>query len=80
MLSSGYAILYQKGKSYVLRAIFYLKMSREQDVGAGGGGGGWGQDVGGRKQAKWLGHRVHRVATAAFWGTFSHEGKISPGW
>jgi hypothetical protein len=26
------------------------------------------------------GHRVHRVATAAFWRTFSHEGKISPGW
>jgi hypothetical protein len=25
-------------------------------------------------------HRVHRVATAAFWRTFSHEGKISPGW
>jgi hypothetical protein len=24
-------------------------------------------------------HRVHRVATAAFWHTFSHEGKISPG-
>jgi len=24
-------------------------------------------------------HRVHRVATAAFWRTFSHEGKISPG-
>jgi hypothetical protein len=27
-----------------------------------------------------LPHRVHRVATAAFWRTFSHEGKISPGW
>ena len=26
------------------------------------------------------GHRVHRVATAAFWRTFSDEGKISPGW
>ena len=25
-------------------------------------------------------HRVHRVATAAFWHTFSHEGKICPGW
>ncbi len=25
-------------------------------------------------------HRVHRVATADFWRTFSHEGKISPGW
>ncbi len=27
-----------------------------------------------------LAHRVHRVATAAFWRTFSDEGKISPGW
>jgi hypothetical protein len=25
-------------------------------------------------------HRVHRVATAAFWRTFGDEGKISPGW
>jgi hypothetical protein len=25
-------------------------------------------------------HRVHRVATAAFWRTFHQEGKISPGW
>jgi hypothetical protein len=25
-------------------------------------------------------HRVHRVAAAAFWRTFHHEGKISPGW
>jgi hypothetical protein len=25
-------------------------------------------------------HRVHRVATAAFWFTFHHEGKIRPGW
>jgi hypothetical protein len=25
-------------------------------------------------------HRVHRVATAAFWRTFSDVGKISPGW
>ncbi len=25
-------------------------------------------------------HRVHRVATAAFWCTFSHEGKTRPGW
>ncbi len=25
-------------------------------------------------------HRVHRVATAAFWRTFSGEGKIGPGW
>jgi hypothetical protein len=24
-------------------------------------------------------HRVHRVATAAFWRTFNREGKISPG-
>jgi hypothetical protein len=24
-------------------------------------------------------HRVHRVATAAFWRIFSHEGKIGPG-
>ncbi len=32
----------------------------------------------GRRLAQ--GHRVHRVATAAFWRTFSHEGKISPGW
>ena len=28
----------------------------------------------------WLSHRVHRVATAAFWRTFSDEGKIGPGW
>jgi len=25
-------------------------------------------------------HRVLRVVTAAFWRTFNHEGKISPGW
>ncbi len=25
-------------------------------------------------------HRVHRVATATFWRTFHHDGKISPGW
>ncbi len=25
-------------------------------------------------------HRIHRVTTAAFWRTFSDEGKISPGW
>ncbi len=25
-------------------------------------------------------HRLHRVATAAFWRTFHHEGKIIPGW
>ncbi len=25
-------------------------------------------------------HRVHRVATAAFWRTFSDEGKFCPGW
>ena len=25
-------------------------------------------------------HRVHRVVTAAFWRTFGHEAKISPGW
>ncbi len=25
-------------------------------------------------------HRVHRVATVAFWRAFHHEGKISPGW
>jgi hypothetical protein len=30
--------------------------------------------------AEWADHIVHRVATAAFWRTFSHEGKISPGW
>ncbi len=23
---------------------------------------------------------THRVATAAFWRTFHHDGKISPGW
>jgi hypothetical protein len=28
----------------------------------------------------YLHHRVHRVATAAFWCTFSDEGKIRPGW
>ncbi len=27
-----------------------------------------------------LNHKVHSVATTAFWRTFSHEGKISPGW
>ncbi len=27
-----------------------------------------------------LSHRVHRVATAAFWCTFSHKGNICPGW
>ncbi len=25
-------------------------------------------------------HRVHRVATAAFWRTFSDEDKIGPSW
>ncbi len=25
-------------------------------------------------------NRVHRVATATFWRTFHHDGKISPGW
>ncbi len=25
-------------------------------------------------------HRVPKVAPAAFWRTFSHEGRISPGW
>jgi hypothetical protein len=25
-------------------------------------------------------HRAHRVATAAFWRTLHHDGKISPGW
>ncbi len=25
-------------------------------------------------------HSSHRVATAAFWRTFHHDGKISPGW
>jgi hypothetical protein len=25
-------------------------------------------------------HRVHTIATGAFWRTFSDEGKISPGW
>ncbi len=29
---------------------------------------------------KWRAHRVHRVANAAFWRIFHHEGKISPGW
>ncbi len=35
-----------------------------------------------REEGGWEGwdHRVHRVATAAFWRTFSHEGKICPGW
>ncbi len=44
-----------------------------------------------RRRRRWTGHqenetgvsrthRVHRVATAAFWRTFSDEGKISPGW
>jgi hypothetical protein len=28
----------------------------------------------------YLYHRVYRVATAALWRTFHHEGKISPGW
>ncbi len=28
----------------------------------------------------WRYHRVHRVATVAFWRTFDHEGKISPVW
>ncbi len=27
-----------------------------------------------------LPHRVYRVVTSAFWRTFYHEGKISPGW
>ncbi len=31
------------------------------------------------QEEKWY-HRVQRVATAAFWRTFSHECKISPGW
>jgi hypothetical protein len=31
------------------------------------------------RSAHGYGHRVHRVATAAFWHTFHHEGKISPG-
>jgi hypothetical protein len=35
--------------------------------------GGWGGGGGSH-------HRVRRVATAAFWRTSSHEGKISPGW
>jgi hypothetical protein len=30
--------------------------------------------------ALYVQNRVHRVATAAFWRTFHHEGKISPGW
>jgi hypothetical protein len=30
--------------------------------------------------ANYLYHRVYRVATAALWRTFHHEGKISPGW
>jgi hypothetical protein len=32
------------------------------------------------KFAGGLYRRVHRVVTAAFWRTFHHEGKISPGW
>ncbi len=31
-------------------------------------------------QILWERHRIYRVATAAFWGTFHHDGKISPGW
>ncbi len=31
-------------------------------------------------RAQFGNHRVHRVATPAFWRTFHHEGKISPGW
>jgi hypothetical protein len=36
-----------------------------------------------RQQAKVLvipDYRVHRIAAAAFWRTFLHQGKISPGW
>jgi hypothetical protein len=32
MLSSGYAILYQQGKRYVHRAIFYLNKEHSQDL------------------------------------------------
>ncbi len=32
MLSSGYAILYQKGKRYVHRAIFYLNKHKENTM------------------------------------------------
>jgi hypothetical protein len=32
MLSSGYAILYQKGKRYVHRAIFYLNKHKENNM------------------------------------------------
>ncbi len=32
MLSSGYAILYQKGKHYVHRAIFYLNKHKENNM------------------------------------------------
>jgi hypothetical protein len=32
MLSRGYAILYQKGKRYVHRAIFYLNKEQVQDL------------------------------------------------
>ncbi len=33
-----------------------------------------------RDKPQCINHRVHRVATAAFWRTFHHDGKISPGW
>jgi hypothetical protein len=32
------------------------------------------------KEIHGVAHRVHRVETAAFWRTFSDEGKISPSW
>jgi hypothetical protein len=32
MLSSGYAILYQKGKCYVHRVIFYLNKHKENNM------------------------------------------------
>jgi hypothetical protein len=32
MLSSGYAISYQKGKRYVHRAIFYLNKHQENNI------------------------------------------------
>jgi hypothetical protein len=38
------------------------------------------QPVKGREELLVYSNRVHRVATAAFWRTFSDEGKIGPGW
>ncbi len=38
------------------------------------------EDGGRGLQGRGIAHRVHRVATSAFWRTFSDEGKIRPGW